>query len=58
MIEGFLPEDDVYVGRTYMDAPGIDGMVFVYSDRELQTGDMVRVTVTDSRDYDLEAKLI
>lgn len=58
LIEGFLPEDDVYVGRSYMDAPAIDGMVFVYSDRELQTGDMVMVEVTDSKEYDLEAKLL
>lgn len=58
LIEGFLPEDDVYVGRSYMDAPSIDGMVFVYSDRELQTGDMVMVEVTDSKEYDLEAKLL
>ena len=41
-----------------MDAPAIDGMVFVYSDRELQTGDMVMVEVTDSKEYDLEAKLL
>lgn len=58
LIEGFLPEDDVYVGRSYMDAPAIDGMVFVYGDRELQTGDMVMVEVTDSKEYDLEAKLL
>ncbi len=57
IIDGYLPEDDVYVGRSYRDAPDIDGMVFVYSDRELVTGDMVRVTVTDAKEYDLEGKL-
>lgn len=54
MIEGYLPEDDVYVGRSYKDAPDIDGYVFVYCNRELMTGDMVVVKITDAREYDLE----
>lgn len=54
IVDGYLPEDDVYVGRTYKDAPDIDGMVFIYSDRQLVTGDMVRVKITDYRNYDLE----
>ena len=57
IIDGYLPEDDVYVARSYRDAPDIDGMVFVYSDRELVTGDMVNVLVTDAREYDLEGRL-
>ena len=57
IIDGYLPDDDVYVGRSFRDAPDIDGMVFVYSDRELMTGDMVKVTVTDAKEYDLEGKL-
>ena len=57
LIDGYMPDDDVYVGRTYRDAPDIDGMVFVYSDRELMTGDMVSVTITDAKEYDLEGKL-
>jgi len=57
IIDGYLPEDDVYVGRSYKDAPDIDGIVFVYSDRELVTGDMVTVEVTDAREYDLEGRL-
>jgi ribosomal protein S12 methylthiotransferase len=58
IVDGYLPEDDVYVARSYRDAPDIDGMVFVYSDRELVTGDMVTVLVTDAKEYDLEGKLI
>ncbi len=58
IIDGYLPEDDVYVGRSYKDAPDIDGMVFVYYDRELVTGDMVKVHITDAREYDLEGKMI
>jgi len=57
LIDGFLTDEDVYVGRSYMDAPDVDGMVFVYSDRELITGDIVNVTVTDARDYDLEGRI-
>ena len=57
IIDGYLPDDDVYVGRSYRDAPDIDGLVFVYADRELVTGDMVRVTVTDAKEYDLEGRL-
>lgn len=58
IIEGFLPDDDVYVGRSYMDAPDVDGFVFVYADRSLMTGDMVTVKITDAREYDLEGVLV
>ena len=58
IIDGYLPDEDVYVGRSYMDAPDIDGMIFIDSDRELISGEMVRVEVTDSDIYDLEAKII
>lgn len=57
MIDGLLPEEDVYVGRSYKDAPDVDGMVFVYSNRELMTGDIVRVKITDAKEYDLEGVL-
>ncbi len=57
IVDGYLPEDDVYVARSYRDAPDIDGLVFVYSDRELDTGVMVNVTVTDAKEYDLEGKI-
>ncbi|MCR5228063.1 MAG: 30S ribosomal protein S12 methylthiotransferase RimO [Eubacterium sp.] len=58
IIDGYLPDDDVYVGRSYMDAPDIDGMVFIDSPRELISGEIVRVKITDSDVYDLEARLI
>lgn len=58
IIDGYLPEDDVYVGRSYKDAPDIDGFVFVYCDYELMTGDMVTVKITDAREYDLEGVVI
>ena len=58
MIEGKLVEEGVYVGRTYKDAPGVDGEVFVSCDRELMSGDIVKVLVTGSREYDLVGEVI
>ena len=40
-----------------MDAPDIDGMTFVSSDRELMSGEIVRVIITDSNEYDTEARI-
>ena len=53
LIEGRLSEDNVYVGRTYRDAPGVDGLIFVSSEKEHMTGDVTEVLVTGSREYDL-----
>ena len=53
MIEGQISGEDVYVGRTYRDAPNVDGYVFVHSGRSLMSGDFVRVHITGAKDYDL-----
>ncbi len=53
LIEGKVADEDAYVGRTYMDAPGVDGLLFVNTDRELMSGDFVRVKVTGAAEYDL-----
>ena len=53
MIEGYLYEDDIYVGRSYMDAPKVDGCVFVNSPEELMTGDFVYVKITQGKEYDV-----
>ena len=53
MIEGSLPEEGVYVGRTYRDAPEVDGYIFVQTDETLVTGDLIRVVVTEAAEYDL-----
>ena len=53
VIEGYLYDEDVYVGRSYMDAPGVDGYVFVHADRELLSGTLVQVQITDCNEYDL-----
>lgn len=53
LIEGKLVEDNIFIGRTYKDAPNVDGYVFVHSDRELVTGDVVTVRIIESNEYDL-----
>ena len=53
LIEGKLPEDGVFIGRTYKDAPNVDGYIFVRSDRDLMTGAVINVSVTGSHEYDL-----
>lgn len=53
LIDGYMPDNDVYAGRTYRDAPDVDGYIFVHSDRKLMSGDMVDVLVTGAYEYDL-----
>lgn len=57
MIEGKVADEDAYVGRTYMDAPNVDGLIFVNTDRELMSGDFAKVTVTGAVEYDLIGEL-
>ena len=53
VVEGYLPEERIYVARTYMDAPNVDGYLFFEAEREIDSGSFVEVEVTDSSDYDL-----
>ena len=53
MIEGKVADEPAYVGRTYMDAPNVDGLIFVNADEMLMSGDFVRVKVTGASEYDL-----
>ncbi len=53
MIEGKVADEEVYVGRTYRDAPNVDGYIFVNTTAALLTGDFVQVKVTGANDYDL-----
>lgn len=57
MIEGKIAEEDAYVARTYRDAPNVDGYLFVNTSANLMTGDLVKVLVTDSNEYDLIGEL-
>ena len=53
MIEGKVADEYAYVARTYKDAPGVDGYLFVQTLEELMSGDFVKVKVTGADDYDL-----
>ncbi len=58
LIEGELPEENVYIGRTYKDAPNVDGYIFVNSSHPLMSGEMVTVQVTDAKGYDLIGEVV
>lgn len=57
MVEGKLVDEDVYVTRTYKDAPEVDGYLFLHTTAELMTGDFVKVQVTGSNEYDLTGEV-
>lgn len=57
MVDGYIPEDDVYVARTYRDAPDIDGCVFFQAPYEILSGTVVSLMVTDAKGYDLVGEL-
>ena len=58
VIEGKVADENAYIGRTYMDAPNIDGYVFIHTDEALMMGDFVKVKITASSDYDLIGELV
>ena len=58
MIEGRVADENAYVGRTYMDAPNVDGLIFINTEEELMSGDFARVRVTGALEYDLIGELI
>ncbi|SFR90331.1 30S ribosomal protein S12 methylthiotransferase RimO [Anaeromicropila populeti] len=58
LIEGKLPEEGVFIGRTYKDAPNVDGYIFVSSSEELISGQFVEVFVTDAKEYDLIGEVV
>lgn len=53
MIEGKVADENAYVGRTYKDAPNVDGFIFIHTDEELMSGDFVKVKVMKALEYDL-----
>lgn len=58
IIEGKASDEDVYVGRSYMDAPSVDGYVFINSEEELMSGDFAKVRIVKAMEYDLIGELI
>lgn len=57
LIEGKVADEAAYVGRTYRDAPNVDGLIFVQTEEEMVTGDFARVRVTGALEYDLIGEL-
>ena len=57
MVEGRVADENAYVARTYKDAPGIDGYIFVNTGELLMSGDFAEVTVTGALEYDLIGEL-
>ena len=58
MVEGKVADEDVYVTRTYRDAPDVDGYLFLHTRAALMSGDFVRAVVTESNEYDLVGEMI
>lgn len=58
IVDGYLPEDGVYICRTYMDAPDVDGYVFVKTDWQLMSGDFIKAKITGSDGYDLVGDVV
>lgn len=58
MIEGKVADENAYVGRTYKDAPNVDGMIFIHTDVDLMSGDFAKVKVTGAAEYDLIGELL
>lgn len=56
-IEGKVADENAYVGRTYRDAPDVDGYIFINTDEELITGDIVKVKVIGAYEYDLVGEI-
>lgn len=57
MVEGRIAGEDAYIARTYMDAPNVDGYLFINTGKEMMTGDFAYVRITGSNEYDLIGEL-
>ena len=57
-IEGKVADENAYIGRTYRDAPNVDGYIFINTDETLMTGDICKVMVTGAYEYDLIGELV
>lgn len=58
LIEGRVSGENAYVGRTYRDAPDVDGYIFINTEETLMSGDFAKVRVTGAYEYDLIGELI
>ena len=57
-IEGKVADENAFIGRTYRDAPNVDGYIFINTDEELMTGDIVKVRVIGAYEYDLIGEIV
>lgn len=57
-VEGKISDEDAFIARTYRDAPEVDGYVFINTNKELMTGDFVKVKITGAHDYDLIGEIV
>lgn len=57
MVEGKIADENAWIARTYQDAPGVDGYLFIHTQRELMSGDFVKARITGSYEYDLIGEL-
>ncbi len=53
IIEGKLEEENIFIGRSYMDAPNVDGYVFVHTKDSYLSGEIIDVKITQAKEYDL-----
>ncbi len=53
IVEGYDEAEFCYVGRTDKDTPEVDGNAYIYSTRELNAGDIVKIKIIDSSEYDV-----
>ncbi len=58
LVEGKVADENAYIGRTYRDAPDVDGYIFINTDETLMTGDIVKVRVTGALEYDLTGEIV
>ena len=58
VIEEYDGYSDVYIGRTWRDAPEIDSGIFIVTDDEYELGSFVNVKITDTKDYDLIGEVV
>ena len=56
LIDGITDDDEYYIGRTYMDVPDTDGLVFIKAEKSHQVGEFINVVIEDAVEYDLIAK--
>ena len=57
MVEGKVADENAYIARTYMDAPNVDGYIFIHTGENLMSGDFAKVKVTGAVEYDLIGEL-